>query len=133
MPLIIFFAALCLVVILLVTAATSLYLERKRLYTLADGAALAAAESFDLSDVTVTDARLHAELTDDGVRDAVRAYLHDNPIGHFDDLAVAGAGTDDGQSASVTLGASWKPPVVSLLVPDGIRLEVTSRARSVFW
>ena len=36
----IFYAALALVLILLVVAATSLYLERKRLYTLADGASL---------------------------------------------------------------------------------------------
>jgi hypothetical protein len=33
----------------------------------------------------------------------------------------------------VTLSATWRPPVVSLLVPAGIRIEVTSVARSVFF
>ena len=53
LPLIIGYAGLALVVVLLVTAATALYLERARLFTLADGAALVGAESFDLDDVTV--------------------------------------------------------------------------------
>ena len=42
LPLVIFFGFLGLLVVLLVTAATSLYLEKKRLFTLADGAALVA-------------------------------------------------------------------------------------------
>ncbi|MDO9591011.1 MAG: pilus assembly protein TadG-related protein, partial [Microcella sp.] len=46
LPLIAGFGALALAVVLLVSAATSLYLDRTRLFTLADGAALAAAESF---------------------------------------------------------------------------------------
>ncbi|WP_181243222.1 hypothetical protein [Glaciihabitans tibetensis] len=41
------------------------------------------------------------------------------------------AGTGEGATASVELSASWRPPVVSLLVPSGIRLEVTSTARAV--
>lgn len=133
LPLTIFFGMLSLVLILLVVAATSLYLERKRLFTLADGAALVGAEAFDLDDVTVSGTELRATLTDGAVGEAVHGYLADNPIGRFDDLAVAAAGTADGRSASVTLTASWSPPMVSLLVPGGIRLEVTSIARSVFW
>lgn len=133
LPLIIFFATLGLVLVLLVTAATSLYLERKRLFSLADGAALVGAEAFDLNDVSITDGVLRPALTDAQVRQAVDSYVTDNPIGRFHDLGVADAGTQDGESATVTLTASWRPPVVSLLVPDGIRLRVTSVARSVFW
>lgn len=133
LPLIIFFATLGLVLVLLVTAATSLYLERKRLFSLADGAALVGAEAFDLNDVTVVDGVLRPALTDAEVRHAVDSYLTDNPIGNFRELGVRHAGTQDGESATVTLTASWRPPVVSLLVPDGIRLQVTSVARSVFW
>ena len=48
LPLIFGFFAIALAVVLIVTAATSLYLERSRLYTLADGAALAGADSFAL-------------------------------------------------------------------------------------
>lgn len=133
LPLVIFFAMLSLVLVLLVVAATSLYLERKRLFTLADGAALVGAEAFDLDDVAVDGTRLRPTLSDDEVRDAVGDYLRDNPIGHFDDLRLARAESPDGSSATVTLTSSWKPPVVSLLLPAGIRLEVTSVARSVLW
>ncbi|TFD29087.1 hypothetical protein E3T49_11095 [Cryobacterium cryoconiti] len=49
----IFYGFLAMVLILIVVAATSLYLERKRLLTLADGAALAGAEAFNLGEVTV--------------------------------------------------------------------------------
>ncbi|MCC6269748.1 MAG: hypothetical protein IT190_00550, partial [Microbacteriaceae bacterium] len=54
LPLTIFYGFLSTVLILLVVAATSLYLERKRLFTLADGAALVAAEAFELDDVIMT-------------------------------------------------------------------------------
>lgn len=46
MPLVIFFGFLSLVLVLLVVAASSLYLERKRLFAVADGAALSGAEAF---------------------------------------------------------------------------------------
>lgn len=137
LPLVVFFATLGLVLVLLVTAATSLYLERKRLFSVADGAALVGAEAFDLDDVAVTRGTLRPALTDAGVRravdDYVDAYADDNPMGRFRGLRVAAAGTADGESATVTLASSWRPPVVSLLVPTGIRLQVTSVARSVFW
>ena len=60
---------------LIVASATSLYLERKRLFTLADGAALVGAESFELDAVAMTPDGPRATLTDAGVRDAVRDYL----------------------------------------------------------
>ena len=48
LPLVIFYGFLALALVLIVAAASSLYLERKRLFTLADDAALVGAESFDL-------------------------------------------------------------------------------------
>ncbi|RII87142.1 hypothetical protein DZF98_16065, partial [Clavibacter californiensis] len=48
LPLVIASCALGLAVILMVSAASSLYLERARLFSLADAAALAGAESFDV-------------------------------------------------------------------------------------
>ena len=41
LPLAIFYGVLCIAVVLLVSSATSLYLERERLFALADGAAIA--------------------------------------------------------------------------------------------
>jgi uncharacterized membrane protein len=132
LPLAIFYGVLALALVLLATAATSLYLERKRLFTLADGAALAGAESYDLADLRLVDGALRARLTSDDVSAAVTEYLAAAPAAGFDSLVVEGASTVDGQSATVRLSAAWSPPVVSLLVPEGLRIEVTAVARSVF-
>lgn len=131
-PLTIFYGVLCLVVILLAVAATSLYLERKRLFTLADGAALVAAESFALSSVTMTSGGLRPSLSSETVADAVESYLIEASAEGFDSLVVERAESVDGRSATVTLSARWRPPVVTLVVPEGVQLEVTAVARSVF-
>lgn len=128
----IFYGMLALVVVLLVVAATSLYLERKRLYTLADGAALVGAEAFSLAAVRSTSDGWRPVLRSRDVEAAVGAYVRVNAGTSFESLAIDGASTLDGRSATVTLSSYWRPPVVSLLVPEGVRLEVTSVARSVF-
>jgi len=128
----IFYGFLALVLVLLVSAATSLYLERKRLFTLADGAALVGAEAFDLQAVTITPGGARPILDAEDVARAVTAYLAEAPRQGFDQLRVQRADTVDGRSATVTLSARWSPPVVSLLVPEGIPIEVTALARSVF-
>lgn len=134
LPLVAGYAALTLVVVLLVTAATSLYLERKRLFSLADGAALVGAESFDLAAVRPAGAAGGEEgprLTTRGVQRDVTIYLAQAPTADLTALALESADTIDGLSATVTLSSSWSPPVVTLFIPDGIRLEVTATARSV--
>ena len=128
----IFYAALCLALILLVVAATSLYLERKRLFTLADGASLVGAESFTLDDVTHTVRGYRPTLTSTEVASAVSEYLADNPADHFTNLHVERAISVDGRSATVELSCYWAPPVVTLFIPKGFRIQVTSIARSVF-
>jgi len=132
LPLTIFYGVLCLVVVLLAASATSLYLERERLFALADGAALAGAESYDLSSVTLADGSPHPVLEPTEVRKAVADYLESAVADGFDGLRMERATTEDGRSASVQISAVWHPPVVSLLVPAGYRLDVTSSARSVF-
>ena len=132
LPLIIFYGFLCLVLVLLVVAATSLYIERKRLFTLADGTAVVGAEAFDLSQVQSRDDGLELGLRSADVAAAVDDYLDANPQNTFESLRVERADSPDGRSAEVTLSAAWRPPVLTLFVPDGIRLEVTAVARSVF-
>lgn len=133
LPLIIFYGFLSLVLVLLVVAATSLYLERKRLFTAADGAALVGAEAFDLGDVALTpEGALRPTLESDDVAEAVGDYLEGNPVGDFEQLVVERALTEDGRSATVQLSAYWRPPLLSLLVPEGIRIDVEAVARSVF-
>jgi hypothetical protein len=133
LPLTIFFGMLSLVLILLVVAATSLYLERKRLFTLADGAALAGAEAFTLDSVMLDGSTPTASLDSADVHAAASEFLAENPVSAFDHLELVEADSVDGASATVRVAAIWHPPVVSLLVPDGIRLEARSVARSVLW
>ena len=133
LPLIAGYGALALLVVLLVTAATSLYLERTRLLTLADGAALAGAEAFALDDLVVEGGQVVRPRLDDAeVRAAVEQYLSEAPIERFEGLKLERAESDDTVSATVALSSFWRPPVVTLFVPEGIRLEVTAVGRSVF-
>lgn len=132
LPLIIFFGVLSLVLVLLVVAATSLYLERKRLFTLADGAALVGAEAFELSEVPVGPDGPRPELRTADVATAVTDYLSVAPAGGFEELELERAESVDGRSATVELSAYWRPPMLTLLLPEGIRLDVTAVARSVF-
>ncbi|CAQ02184.1 pilus assembly protein TadG-related protein [Clavibacter sepedonicus] len=137
LPLVIASCALGLAVILMVSAASSLYLERVRLFSLADAAALAGAESFDVDGdgaaaIAVDDDGVALPpLTDAGVASTVAAFLADEPTAGIHDLHVDGATAPDGRSARVTLSATWIPPVASLFAPDGVRIDVTSTARSV--
>ena len=130
LPLTIFYGVLSLLLVLLVVSATSLYLERKRLFTLADGAALVGAEAYDLADIATQGGGRRVDSAD--VASAVDDYIADYPTGRFEQLAVEQAGSADGRSATVSLSSYWRPPLVSLLVPSGVRIEVTAVARSVF-
>ncbi|GAB3616748.1 hypothetical protein GCM10027416_13050 [Okibacterium endophyticum] len=128
----IFYGALALVIILVVAASTSLYLERKRLLALADAAALVGAEAFDLSTATFDGDKPSVTLESSDVHTAVTTFLDDYPAAQLDNLRLEEAGSIDGKSASVTLSSAWMPPVLTLFVPDGIRLDASSVARSVF-
>ncbi|TPW73352.1 pilus assembly protein TadG-related protein [Schumannella sp. 10F1B-5-1] len=130
LPLIAAFGALALAVVLVVTAASSLYLERKRLFTVADGAALAAAESFDLDAAPGAD-RTGPRLDDDAVRSAAQDALDAAPA-RIEGLALENARTLDGRSAEVRVSGYWRPPILTLAVPEGVRIEVTARARAVY-
>ncbi len=132
LPLVAAFGALALALVLVVAAASSLYLERKRLFTLADGAALVGAEAFRLDAVALGPSGPTPTLTPSDVRTAVTAYLAASPTGEFEELRLEQATTVDGRSATVTLSATWRPPVVAVFFPEGLRVETTALARSVF-
>lgn len=132
LPLVAGFGALALALVLVAAAASSLYLERKQLFTLADGAALVGAEAFDLGDVRFAGGRPGVRLDPADVLRDVRGFLAAAPNGGFDDLVLEEATTTDGESATVTLSAVWRPPVVTVFFPDGLRIEATATARAVF-
>jgi len=117
------YAVLAIAVILVCTAATSLYLAQKQLDAMADAAALAAADGFDLS---VVDGEPVATLTDAGVRREAEAMM-----GILDPEArLISASTPDGVSARVTVAGQWHPPIVTVFVPDGVVLESTATSRT---
>jgi hypothetical protein len=131
LPLILVFGLVALVFVLVAAAATGLYLDRKRLFTLADGAALVGAESFPLDEVRRSATGFRLQLTPDEVRSSVAAFLAAEPSDEFRDLRLERATSPDGRSATVTLSAVWQPPVPIPFVPDGIRIQATATARAV--
>ncbi|MCU1571539.1 MAG: uncharacterized protein JWR33_2280 [Naasia sp.] len=132
LPLLAGFFALTVAVILLVTAASSLYLERKRLLSLADAAALAAAESFPLESVSLRGDEVVPLLTDGEVRSTVERYLASMPESSVEALRLEDADTPDGRTATVALSGRWRAPLLSAFVPAELRIEVTATARTEF-
>lgn len=128
-PLLIFYCFLGLSVIAVVVAATSLYIERKRLFTLADGASLAATENFSIAQITRDGDSLNVHLSDEQVRRAASAYLQ--ATGQAE-AHIVSALSPDGKSARVTISASWSRPILGELIPWRLPLQVTSTARTVF-
>ena len=132
MVMILGYVPLALLVATVVIGISSVYLEHKRLLSLADGASLAAADSYTLGDVDAQGGSPSATLNPARVRNVAADFVSRSPAAQrFSGLAVAGAtGSPDGSTAVVVLTAAVHPPVVNFLVPDGIRIEATSTARS---
>ncbi|MBM7793733.1 pilus assembly protein TadG-related protein [Paenarthrobacter ilicis] len=128
--LIIGFVALSLLVVAAVTAVSSVYLEHKKLLSLADGAALAAADSFVAGDLGRGTAPA-AALEDRRVLAAVTAYLEQGDAQGHDHLSVApGTGSGPGGTAVVVLTAVAHPPLTGFFLPEGIVVEAQSTARA---
>ena len=127
----IFFSFLGLSLVLVVAAATSLYLDRKRLFTVADGAALAAAEAWSLDSMRIDDDALAIDLDDADVRRVAADYLA-VATHELDQVELVSAASIDGRSATITLRAVWHAPIHTELLPVAVPIEVTATARSVF-
>jgi uncharacterized membrane protein len=117
------YAVLALVAVLVCVDATSLYLAQKRLDALADAAALAGADGFTLE---LDQGEPVARLTSAGVRAQASALVGDIGAG----AALVSAETPDGVSARVTVAGLWRPPVLTLFVPEGVALEATATSRT---
>lgn len=117
------YGVLAIAVILVCTAATSLYLAQKRLDAVADAAALAAADGFELS---VVDGEPVAVLHDGGVRREAQAMVDEIAA----DARLVSASSPDGVSARVTVAGEWHPPIFAPFVPDGVALEATATSRT---
>ncbi|MBT2249963.1 hypothetical protein JHV56_14765 [Arthrobacter sp. BHU FT2] len=126
------YVTMALLVATVVIGISSVYLEHKRLLSLADGASLAAADSYTLGEVASQGGSPSAVLNPARVRAVAADFVSRSPASaRFQGLAVAGStGTPDGSTAVVVLTAEVHPPVVNFLVPGGIAIEATSTARS---
>jgi hypothetical protein len=114
-----------------VTAATSLLLERHRLYALSDVAAVVAAESFSLGTVRLTGLGISAPLTSNGVQSSVVTYLSRAGSRPLRDVRIERAHTPDGLVAEVSLSSSWSPPLMSQFFPESLRILATARAQVI--
>lgn len=132
MVMIIGYVTLALLVATVVLGISSVYIEHKRLLSMADGASLAAADSYTLGQLESAGGTPTAVLHSERVKNVAAEYVARNPASaRFDRLSVVDAtGSPDGSTAVVVLAAAVHPPLVSFLVPDGIMIEATSTARS---
>ncbi|WP_246036138.1 pilus assembly protein TadG-related protein [Sinomonas susongensis] len=126
------FAVLCLLVASVVVGVSAVHLERQRLLSAADGAAQASADSFTFADALAGSGPPGAVLSSERVRRAAVAFLRETGAEErFESFSVGSAvGSPDGRSAQVTLGAVVRLPLISILLPDAPRIEVTSIARA---
>ncbi|GAA5229522.1 pilus assembly protein TadG-related protein [Arthrobacter cryoconiti] len=131
MVLLVGYVLLALLLMTVVAASSSLYLAQKKLLSVADGAALAAADTFTLQGGTAAEGP-GTLLTVSGVGAAAQAYLdHEPPTQSVTGMQLAGGtGTTDGRSAQVTLTGVVHPLFINLFIPDGIVLTVTGTARA---
>jgi hypothetical protein len=123
-------AVLLLVVVVGVVGATSLLVERQRLFSLADGAAIFASESFDPAHVSRVNSRPRALLSSDLVERSTREFLDRVGPGLLESVRLESARTPDGWHAEVVLSSLWSPPVVSEFFPAALRIQVEARAQT---
>lgn len=124
-PLAIGFATIALALILLAALITDVWLAHRKLFALADSAALAAAESFDPAPTPEPG----IVLTDVGVRTAAAAYLSAVEVPpRYTDVEVVGR-SPDGLSAEVELRTSYVPALLSPFAPSWIELEAHATVR----
>jgi hypothetical protein len=126
------YVVIALLLATVVAAASAIYIEHKKLLSMADGASVTAADSYALGEVASGAEKPSAVLNGERVRSVTESYLRQNRAhSRFDQLAVSpGTGSPDSTTAEVVLNAVAHPPVVSFLLPEGVPIEARSTARS---
>lgn len=125
-----------LLVVTVVLAVSSVYIEHKKLLSAADGAALSAADDYSI-DVGIGGSAVGGAtplpaLQDSGVEQSAAGYLAATGAGaRFAQLTIDPAtGAPDGRTARVVLTAVVRPPIISVLVPAGIPIVARADARA---
>jgi hypothetical protein len=130
MPLLGGATVLLLVMVFGVVGATSLLVERQRLYSLADGVAIYASENFDPAQVSRVGSRSRAPLTSGRVQQSAREFLRRVGSEDLNSVRLESARTPDGWHAEVTLSSLWSPPLVSEFFPELLRIRVDAGAQT---
>ncbi|HKU31724.1 MAG TPA: pilus assembly protein TadG-related protein [Arthrobacter sp.] len=132
MVLIIGYVVIALLLAVVVAAASAVYIEHKKLLSVADAASVAAADSYALGEVAGGAGTPSAVLKSERVRGVVESYLaRDGTHSRFDRLAIGdGTGSPESATAEVVLKAVAHPPVVGFFMPEGIVVEARSTARA---
>lgn len=130
--LIIGYILVSLLVVAVVTAVSAVYIEHKKLLSVADGAALSAADSFRVAGIDAGAGAPAPTLDSGAVAGAAEAYLERSGAAvRFSNLALDPAtGAPDPRTARVVLTAVVHPPLVNFLVPGGIPIAATADARA---
>ncbi len=129
LPLVAGLLALCGVVAVGVVDSTDLAISRTQLQSLADGAALAAAQSISPATAAVSGGRLIVTLTSSQVSSAARRFVADSSAAG---VRVESATTPDRRTAVLTVTRRWRAPLISDFLPVRVTLTATARARTVF-
>jgi hypothetical protein len=118
----------CLLLATVILAVTAVNIEARRLLSAADGATMAAADSYQID----TERDNAPVLTGTQASAAVSEYLSAaGAYGRFDGLAVQSvAVTDGGRTVEVMLTATAHPPVVNWVVPGGVPVAAASSSRT---
>lgn len=125
MILIIGYVVIALLAISAMLAATSVNLEARRLQSVADGVADAAANGAALGGGGAS------RLSDSSVRARSETHLsRTDAFARFDALSLAAArASHDGGTAYVALEARVDPPIIGWFVPSGVPIRVEADAR----
>ncbi len=120
--------AVCLLLATVILAVTAVNIEARRLLSAADGATMAAADSYRID----ADQDNAPVLTREQASAAVTQYLSAaGAHGRFDGLTVRSVSvTDGGRTVEVVLTATAHPPVVNWVVPSGVSVAATSSSRT---
>jgi uncharacterized membrane protein len=141
LPMVIAYALIAFTLVIVIIDITAVHLQRQRLFSLTDAAALDAADALDRARfyregaAESGDAGVAVLLTDLTVRASVERYLLTAaPLARVSNAAIDDpTGSPDGVTAEVTLSGRATLPLFSFAAArwsDGVPIRATARARA---